>query len=86
MPSSPAATTSSAMYQVGGSLDLPNHSARQSTGKSAHSDGQYSGSKPAGERLTLRLKSALDCVDVRLLDNFIIGKREPFSFASTALL
>ncbi|HCF5435892.1 JAB domain-containing protein [Pseudomonas aeruginosa] len=36
--------------------------------------------------LTKRLRDALDCVDVRLLDHIIIGKGEPFSFASTALL
>ncbi|MGU1062180.1 RadC family protein [Pseudomonas aeruginosa] len=36
--------------------------------------------------LTKRLREALDCVDVRLLDHIIIGKGEPFSFASTALL
>jgi DNA repair protein RadC len=41
---------------------------------------------PADERLTQRLKNALDCVDVRLLDHFIIGKGEPFSFASNGLL
>jgi hypothetical protein len=35
------------MYQEGGSTDLPNHSVRQSTGKSAHSGGQFAGSKPA---------------------------------------
>lgn len=38
------------------------------------------------ERLTQRLKSALECVDVRLLDHFIIGKGQPFSFAEHALL
>ncbi|MNQ77173.1 hypothetical protein D3C85_920320 [compost metagenome] len=38
------------------------------------------------ERLTLRLKSALECVDVRLLDHFIIGKGQPFSLAANALL
>ncbi|MDT4817133.1 hypothetical protein FQZ97_502000 [compost metagenome] len=38
------------------------------------------------ERLTQRLKSALECVDVRLLDHFIIGKGQPFSFADNALL
>ncbi|NQD95908.1 DNA repair protein RadC [Pseudomonas sp. CrR25] len=41
---------------------------------------------PSDERLTHRLKSALDCVDVRLLDHFIIGKGQPFSFAANALL
>ncbi|MGE6688939.1 RadC family protein [Stutzerimonas stutzeri] len=40
----------------------------------------------ADERLTQRLKSALDCVDVRLLDHFIVGLGEPFSFASNGLL
>ena len=38
------------------------------------------------ERLTQRLKSALDYVDVRLLDHFIVGKGEPFSFAVNGLL
>lgn len=38
------------------------------------------------ERLTQRLKSALECVDVRLLDHFIIGQGQPFSFAEHALL
>lgn len=40
----------------------------------------------ADERLTQRLKSALDCVDVQLLDHFIVGLCEPFSFASNGLL
>lgn len=38
------------------------------------------------ERLTQRLKSALEYVDVRLLDHFIIGKGQPYSFAANALL
>jgi len=38
------------------------------------------------ERLTQRVKNALDCVEVRLLDHFIVGKGEPFSFASNGLL
>ena len=38
------------------------------------------------ERLTQRVKHALDCVEVRLLDHFIVGKGEPFSFASNGLL
>jgi len=41
---------------------------------------------PADERLTQRLKSALECVDVRLLDHFIIGKGQPYSFAECGLL
>ncbi|MCF6751917.1 DNA repair protein RadC [Pseudomonas stutzeri] len=41
---------------------------------------------PSDERLTQRLKSALECVDVRLLDHFIFGKGQPFSFAEHALL
>ncbi|AXL70958.1 DNA repair protein RadC [Pseudomonas aeruginosa] len=41
---------------------------------------------PSDERLTQRLKSALDCVDVKLLDHFIVGLGEPFSFASNGLL
>ncbi|MCK2094550.1 RadC family protein [Thauera aromatica] len=36
--------------------------------------------------LTERLKSALDCVDIRLLDHFIVGQGEPFSFAMNGLL
>ncbi|WP_313053448.1 JAB domain-containing protein [Pseudomonas lopnurensis] len=40
----------------------------------------------ADKLLTKRLRDALDCVDVRLLDHIIIGKGEPFSFASTTLL
>ncbi|KSQ25793.2 DNA repair protein RadC [Pseudomonas aeruginosa] len=38
------------------------------------------------QALTKRLRTALDCVDVTLLDHLIIGKGEPFSFAATALL
>ncbi|MGK8436778.1 JAB domain-containing protein [Ectopseudomonas hydrolytica] len=38
------------------------------------------------ELLTKRLRTALDCVDVQLLDHLIIGKGEPFSFAATAML
>ncbi|HEP8866449.1 RadC family protein [Pseudomonas aeruginosa] len=38
------------------------------------------------EILTKRLRTALDCVDVRLLDHLIIGKGDPYSFASAALL
>lgn len=41
---------------------------------------------PADERLTQRLKSALECVDVRLLDHFIIGRGQPYSFADHAQL
>ncbi len=40
----------------------------------------------ADEVLTRKLRSALDCVDVQLLDHLIIGKGEPFSFSSTGLL
>lgn len=36
--------------------------------------------------LTQRLRDALGCVDVKLLDHLIIGKGEPFSFASSTLL
>lgn len=35
---------------------------------------------------TKRLKDALATVDVRVLDHLIIGKGEPFSFASSGLL
>ncbi|MGP3790541.1 JAB domain-containing protein [Pseudomonas sp. B392_1p] len=33
------------------------------------------------KRITQQLRTALDCIDVRLLDHLIIGKGEPFSFA-----
>lgn len=35
---------------------------------------------------TKRLKAALETVDVRVLDHLIVGKGEPFSFASSGLL
>ncbi|TRO24314.1 DNA repair protein RadC [Ectopseudomonas mendocina] len=41
---------------------------------------------PQDERLTQCLKSALDCVDVKLLDHFIVGLGEPFSFARNGLM
>ena len=40
----------------------------------------------ADERITRRLKSALDLVDIRLLDHFIIGNAETTSLASRGLL
>ena len=43
------------MYQEGGSTDLPNHSVRQSTEKSAHSGGQFAATR-AAERLADMLK------------------------------
>jgi len=36
--------------------------------------------------ITTRLKAALDLVDVRVLDHFIIGEGVPFSFAEAGLL
>jgi DNA repair protein RadC len=36
--------------------------------------------------LTQRLKTSLECVDIRLLDHFIIGRGTPFSFAEAGLL
>lgn len=36
--------------------------------------------------ITERLKAALDLIDVRLLDHFIIGKGAPYSFAKAGLL
>ncbi len=35
---------------------------------------------------TKRLKTALETVDVRVLDHLIVGKGEPFSFAASRLL
>jgi DNA repair protein RadC len=40
----------------------------------------------ADERITRRLKSALDLVDIRLLDHLIIGQAETTSLASRGLL
>ena len=40
----------------------------------------------ADERITKRLKSALELVDIRLLDHFIIGDGETTSMASRGLL
>ena len=40
----------------------------------------------ADERITRRLKSALDLVDIRLLDHLIIGNAETTSLASRGLL
>ncbi|CUR45098.1 RadC family protein [Alloalcanivorax xenomutans] len=40
----------------------------------------------ADKAITTRLKSALELVDVRVLDHFIIGEGVPFSFAEVGLL
>ena len=40
----------------------------------------------ADKAMTKRLKSALELVDVRVLDHFIIGEGIPFSFAEAGLL
>ncbi|GLK91954.1 RadC family protein [Pseudomonas turukhanskensis] len=40
----------------------------------------------ADKVLTQRLKTSLECVDIRLLDHFIIGRGTPFSFAEAGLL
>lgn len=40
----------------------------------------------ADHRITERLKDALALVDIRLLDHFIIGQGEPYSFAERGLL
>lgn len=41
---------------------------------------------PADRIITERLRTALDLVDVQLLDHFIIGKGTPYSFAKAGLL
>lgn len=40
----------------------------------------------ADRRITLRLKEALQIFDIRVLDHFIIGDGEPYSFAEQGLL
>ena len=40
----------------------------------------------ADRTLTQRLKHALETVDIRVLDHFIVGKGEPYSFAESGLL
>lgn len=40
----------------------------------------------ADKVLTKRLQTSLECVDIRLLDHFIIGRGLPFSFAEAGLL
>ena len=40
----------------------------------------------ADETLTQRLKEILGQVDIRLLDHFIIGKVDPYSFAEHGLI
>jgi len=36
--------------------------------------------------ITRRLRDALDLIDIRVLDHFIIGQGEPYSFAESGLL
>jgi DNA repair protein RadC len=45
-------------------------------------------SKPsaADRMITRRLRDALDLIDIRVLDHFIIGQGEPYSFAESGLL
>ncbi len=40
----------------------------------------------ADKAITSRLKSVLELVDVRVLDHFIFGEGNPFSFAEAGLL
>jgi len=40
----------------------------------------------ADQRLTQRLKEALETVDIRVLDHFVVGDGEPMSFAERGLL
>lgn len=40
----------------------------------------------ADRAITSCLKSALELIDIRVLDHFIIGKGEPYSFAEAGLL
>jgi DNA repair protein RadC len=40
----------------------------------------------ADRRITLRLRDALNLIDVRVLDHFIIGDGESVSFAERGLL
>ena len=40
----------------------------------------------ADERITQRLKSALELIDVRILDHFIVGRDEVYSFAEHGLI
>lgn len=40
----------------------------------------------ADKMITSRLKSALELIDVRVLDHFIVGEGDPFSFAEAGLL
>lgn len=40
----------------------------------------------ADKAITVRLKSVLELVDVRVLDHFIVGEGKPFSFAEAGLL
>jgi len=50
-----------------------------------HPSGQ---TKPsyADREITNRLKSVLEMVDIRVLDHFIVGKGQPYSFAQAGLL
>lgn len=38
------------------------------------------------KQITQQLKTVLALVDIQLLDHFVIGKGEPFSFAAASLL
>ncbi|MFP9230763.1 DNA repair protein RadC [Pectobacterium cacticida] len=40
----------------------------------------------ADRSMTLRLKDALELIDVRVLDHIIVGQGEPYSFAESGLL
>ncbi len=40
----------------------------------------------ADRMITRRLRDALDLIDIRVLDHFIIGQGEPYSFAESGLL
>ncbi len=40
----------------------------------------------ADRAITRRLKDALDLIDIRVLDHFIIGEGRPYSFAENGLL
>lgn len=40
----------------------------------------------ADKFITIRLKQALSLIDIRVLDHFIVGDGEPFSFAEHGLI
>lgn len=50
-----------------------------------HSSGRTDPSQ-ADQALTKSLEKALQLLDIRLLDHFIIGKGQPFSFAENGLM